>query len=109
MFFKPIMKILNTVDEESPVDYEDVAVRPRQISQWYEIERAYRNQTVIEGVLETRTQTGYIVRIGEVTAFMPHYRFDVFQYPHIPPHYQEVRLGFHVIKIDPENQKAQVS
>jgi ribosomal protein S1 len=109
MFFKPIMKILNTVDENSPVDYEDVAVRPRQISQWYEIERAYRNQTVIEGILETRTQTGYIVRIGEMTAFMPHYRFDVFQYPHIPAHYQGVRLGFHVIKVDPENQKAQVS
>lgn len=109
MFFKPIMKILSTVDEETAVDYSDVAVRPRQISEWYELERAYRNQTVIEGILETRTQTGYIVRIGDMTAFMPHYRFDVFQYPYIPPHYRDVRLGFHVIKIDSENQKAQVS
>jgi ribosomal protein S1 len=109
MFFKPIMKILSTVDEETAVDYGDVAVRPRQISEWYEMERAYRNQTVIEGIIETRTQTGYIVRIGDMTAFMPHYRFDVFQYPYIPPHYRDVRLGFHVIKIDPENQKAQVS
>jgi len=109
MFFKPIMKILNTVDENAELDQGDVAVRAIKVSEWHEMEKAFHDNTVIEGVLETRTQTGYIVRIGEMTAFMPHYRFDVFQYPHIPLHYRDVPLGFHVIKIDSENQKAQVS
>lgn len=109
MFFKPIMKILSTVDEKKQLDHDDVSTRPTKISEWHQIEQAFHDNIVIEGVLETRTQTGYIVRIGEMTAFMPHYRFDVFQYPHIPLHYRDKVLGFHVIKIDVDNRKAQVS
>lgn len=108
MFLKPIMKILSVSDKRSE-SHDDQSEHPLKVSEWHEIEQAFHDKTVIEGVLEMRTQTGYIVRIGDRNAFMPHYRFDVFQYPHIPLHYRDVTLGFHVIKIDAENKKAQVS